>query len=559
MLAMLAVPAVLVVVPTTARPTVELTVECGAHARLVLDSGKNLCECEPGFSPAELPAGPGAQLTLWPTRGRSRGAGQSHAGAALFSPLGSAHHCVCIPAHAAARHLDLRSAATSLQQQGEDTVDDTDDERRVGARLRAAALGTEYATAAAEWANKCMTCCRERHPRGHQPMSSTKATDACRLCDAGLPWWEITSGNGELIRREPLKKTAHPTVPVHFSKTVEFGTFLPSTRHTPIEIVIKSPNQKNGYPHCSSPWAYVPTELWAELLFDSAGKSFGVGAQLLGAHFDTTSDDTTDFTLELYVERVGGAIGSNNGLNKDGGIKFKPTETYTKAVTTRPRAVARAILQLFRRLGQPPDIAFQLDVKAEQFVLRPSLKDVGAFEMLTIDPPLFVGGQLNSKLNKARFEAMWGKDRQEARLLKLKHHDCRAWNVNVACRTHTILDDAVLLEPCNGLTFTSSRQMHKERMTSENHVELDTDNRNCAIASQCTQLLDVLSRPYFFPYIARHDPAISTLSGKLFDYLNNSGSEAGSTLPFDTALQMLDELDSECKSCTTKRVDDASG
>ena len=107
MLAMLAVLAVLVVVvPTTARPTVE----CGAHAHLVLASGKNLCECKPGLSPVQLPAGPGAHPTVCAHARAVGGAGQSHAGAALFGPPGSAHHCVCIPAPAAARHLDFGSA-----------------------------------------------------------------------------------------------------------------------------------------------------------------------------------------------------------------------------------------------------------------------------------------------------------------------------------------------------------------------------------------------------------------------------------------------------------------
>jgi hypothetical protein len=96
--------------------------------------------------------------------------------------------------------------------------------------------------------------------------------------------------------------------------------------------------------------------------------------------------------------------------------------------------------------------------------------------------------------------------------------------------------------PCNGLIFPS-------------FVELNTTgNWYCAVVTQRTHLLDVLSRPFFLLYIAHHDPAISTLKVKLLDYLNNTGLgagwEAGSKLPFDAALEMLDGLDGTCKNCT---------
>jgi hypothetical protein len=183
----------------------------------------------------------------------------------------------------------------------------------------------------------------------------------------------------------------------------------------------------------------------------------GVGPHLLGAHFDTAPvDKSTGRFLELYIERAGDAIGRSGRVTKvhdANGIRmthntivdgrfprgFTPSKPYAEAVTARPRAVARAILQMFRGMSQPTNIAFQSDMKAEQFTIRQGVKDDAAFEMRTVDPPLFVGGPVNSKYNKARLEAaQLLKKREQIRLIKLKRTNCRLWNVQIACRNNNM-------------------------------------------------------------------------------------------------------------------------
>jgi len=397
--------------------------------------------------------------------------------------------------------------------------------------------------AAAGWANQCMACCRD------QSRNRDQTVDACRLCDAGLPWWKIASRNRKQVT---YTKKKLQSIPDHYRKTVEFGTFV--ERHkAPIDIVIKSAIIRL-YPHCSAPGAYVPTQLWAELLFDTANMDLGFGPHLLGAHFDTAPvNQSTGRFLELYVERAGDTIGKSgtfsklqniNAIAADSGIfprEFTPSKPYAEAVTARPMAVARAILHMFRGMGQPTNIAFQKDMKADQFTIntiRKGLEDDAGFEMRVIDPPLFVSGPLKAveKQDSKQLER-----RERKRLIQLehdKHRECRKWNVNIACRTHDFAW-ASLVNPCNGLIFPSV-------------VELNTsENWYCAVVTQRIHLLDVLSRPFFFPYIAPHDPAIRALKVKLLDYLKNTGREqgleavwkAGSKLPFDTALDLLDGLD----------------
>ena len=394
---------------------------------------------------------------------------------------------------------------------------------------------------AAGWANECMACCRD------QSRNRRRTVDACRLCDAGLPWWKIASANRKQIT---YTKKKLQSVPDHYLKTVEFGTFVDKHK-APIDIVIKSAIVRFDA-HCSAPEAYIPTELWAELIFDSANMGLGFGPHLLGAHFDTAPvNKSTGRFLELYVERAGDTIGKSgafeevpkrfrvpngNTIDPYTGIfprGFTPSNPYAEAVTARPRAVARAILRMFRGMGLPTNIAFQKDMKADQFTIRKGVEDDAAgFEMRVIDPPLFVSGPL--KAVGKQDSKLW--ERQERhRLIELergKRSECRKWNVNIACRTHDFAwsqAGSSLVNPCNGLTFPSV-------------VELNTtENWYCTVVTQRTHLLDVLSRPFFFPYIAPHDPAIRALQGKLLDYLKNTGLDQ--RLPFDTALEMLDGLD----------------